>query len=345
MNRSKLKSDPALLIDFFEDSLNRLGAVTERSWHDQLYLLADGPAARIWTDEGNIHETAIRFPHPDSEGEREAKTEVCPGCPLIFKLVEVFRRECSSHLRLILGDPENEAPPTGEVGKKLWLRQFKDETHGPSLRIGPFRPAWHFSLVICARTEISAIDQNWRLNRLAFALSNGVQDKHLEENLAFLPTLSASGLAESPSWPSINPNSCQEWMRPAILRELNAPLAKIKTRQEGYLERETKRIRTYFRNYRSELKTRLRRQRKAESIKRFEDRIDAARAEEERRCQDQLQRYEIRLITHLDALLITAERAWRSDLSWRDGRRTHQESATFLARARRWFRDGEARPG
>ena len=84
---------------------------------------------------------------------------------------------------------------------------------------------------------------------------------------------------------------------------------------------------------------------KAESIKRFEDRIEAAHVEEERRCQDQLHRYEIRLYTHLEALLMTAERAWTSDLSWRDGRRTHEESATFLARAHRWFRDGEARPG
>ena len=155
MNRSKLKSDPALLIDFFEDSLNRLGAVTERSWHDQLYLLADGPAARIWTDEGNIHETAIRFPHPDSEGEREAKTEVFPGCPLIFKLVEVFRRECSSHLRLILGDPENEAPPCRRSREEALASTVQGRDTRPFLANRPFPARLAFlSGDLCANRNI-----------------------------------------------------------------------------------------------------------------------------------------------------------------------------------------------
>src|SRR5690349_6341470 len=93
MKLAKQLPEPSPLVNFFEQSLAELGAVTDRAWHDRLDVIADDPAARLWGDDGQFHSTALFFPEPGSTGARDAATEVFPGCPLTFGLAETLWRE------------------------------------------------------------------------------------------------------------------------------------------------------------------------------------------------------------------------------------------------------------
>ncbi|MES2572639.1 MAG: hypothetical protein V4710_21630 [Verrucomicrobiota bacterium] len=59
--------------------------------------------------------------------------------------------------------------------------------------------------------------------------------------------------------------------------------------------------------------------------------------EREHRRRDQLARHEIRVGAHLDALLLTAEPAWRVKVSYMQAHQQHTVSALFIPRTRRWL--------
>lgn len=337
MNHKRLPPDSQLLRDFYEAALGRLGAVTDRPWHDRLSVLAEGQSARIWSEAQDFVETEIHFPPPETTAQRNAASEVFPGCPLTFRLVETVLREVPARFRLVIGDPEAKVPGRPVVEKLL--RQQLDL--GPLVRvgIGEFRPVWHFSVVVGLRAEVVAIDQTWDAVRLAFALDTGEADPHLEKELEFLPRPVGSAVGGSPVWPEIDETRLRAMIGENLLRDLAGPLGAIRKRQEQHLQRELVRIANYFSGYRAELETRWKRQRTDESRQRYRDRIAASAAEEKRRREDQVQRHEIRLIPHVDALLLTGERAWRAKVTLSD----RAVQATYVVRARRWLGVGPAR--
>jgi hypothetical protein len=66
--------------------------------------------------------------------------------------------------------------------------------------------------------------------------------------------------------------------------------------------------------------------------------LAAARAEHARRRDDQVYRHEIRIVPHVDALLLVSERAWQAEVRFEQARQAHTLAATFLPRSRRWLR-------
>jgi len=71
---SRLPNDPGPLVDFYQQALEHLGAVCERTWFDRLQLVAEGRAARLWNDDGALHEAELHFPAPDTTAPRDAET-------------------------------------------------------------------------------------------------------------------------------------------------------------------------------------------------------------------------------------------------------------------------------
>lgn len=92
----------------------------------------------------------------------------------------------------------------------------------------------------------------------------------------------------------------------------------------------------YFENYVKELTDRVARSRSSEIKTKLAERRTAARAEHERRRLDQVQRHEIRVIPHLDALLLLAEPAWRVTLLVARHAESRRLSPLWLPRTRRW---------
>jgi hypothetical protein len=140
--------------------------------------------------------------------------------------------------------------------------------------------------------------------------------------------------AGDPAWAL----AAEQW-QPALARALTAELTQeldeIKRRQQRYLERELRRLDEYFDHYEQELRARLSRQHKPESKARFEQRVRAAALEHDRRRADQIARHEIRVVPHLDAVLLTAEVAWKTGMRGRHGETLPE--AVYVPRARRWF--------
>ena len=55
MTLPKLTHEPGTVVNFFEDALNHLGALCERTWYDRLEIVAEGRSARLWNDASWIH--------------------------------------------------------------------------------------------------------------------------------------------------------------------------------------------------------------------------------------------------------------------------------------------------
>src|SRR5438105_8259720 len=177
MKLAKLPYHPAALLDFFQEGLESLGAICERSWHDRLDTIAEGRAARLWNPEGQLVQTEIHFTPPEETAPRDATKEVFPGCPLTFHLVEALREPTLILQRAILQPSSNAKAPSVEIAEKLWHAQMPGAVRWKME--SPFRPDWHFSLLTVARCEIQAIDQHWSLHRLVVALPNGERDEGL----------------------------------------------------------------------------------------------------------------------------------------------------------------------
>jgi len=335
MKFPRLSHDPGMLIEFFEEGLTALGAVCERSWHDRLDLVAEGPAASLWNAAGDFVEKQLRFVPHDAAGGRDADTEVFPGCPLTFRLAETLRGGTLQVEHAALQPFDQARPPSCDAAEKLWHAQFS--TCRRWLLDGPFQHTWHFSVLLLARCEIQAIDQQWSLHRLTLSYADGRRDDSLAEKLDFADVNPRPD--ESLSWPTLDLFRWQQRIADALNEDLNGDLARIRARQASYLRRELDRIDDYFENYERELQQRVGRSRSRDAEMKLEQRLAASRVEHERRRSDQVQRHEIRVIPHLDGLVLVAEPAWGAIVSWDEHHQERRVAAHFLPRARRWFVD------
>ena len=331
MKLPRLPHEPAALVDFYQAALEHLGALCERTWFDRLQIVAEGRAARLWKPDGSLHEVELQFPAPDSGGPRDAEREVFPGCPLTFQLTDALRPQPLALERVVLADENRPHPPEAAVAEKLWHAQYSGTTRWRPAT--PFVAARHFSLVALVRCEIQAIDQHWSLCRLAFSLADGAGDDALAEAFSFFRAANADGPI---AWPAVDAARCREWLAAAVTEEVADDLNAMRLRQESHLRRELARVDDYFANYQRELSERAGRSRNEGTKLKAGERLAAARAEHERRRADQVQRHEIGVLPHLDALLMVAETAWRAEVVVTRHNETQTVSALFIPRSRRW---------
>jgi len=328
----RIAYDPGTSARFFEETLGALGALSERTWHDRLEVVAEGPAARLWNPTGALHEVELRFAPADATAARDAAREVFPGCPLTFRLAEALRPTPLPLERLVLAGDANGRPPAPDVAERLWRAQFPDTTRWRLT--GAFKASFHFSLVLLVRCEIQAIDQHWSLRRLAVALPDGEPDDALARDLSLVDA--SREAAADVEWPAPDPARWRAFLRTALEQDLALELAATRVRQETYLRRELDRIDDYFEHYERELTARAARSASASTKLKTADRLAAARAEHARRRADQVARHEIRVQPHLDALVLVAEPAWQTELQFERAHEPRALAARFVPRARRW---------
>ena len=334
MKLERLPYDPAALVNFYEEGFASLGALSERTWHDRLEIVAQGEPAKFWNPEGTLHEVELVFAPADAASARDAAREVFPGCPLTFHLAEALRPAPLPLERVVLGSEAPARPPDAAVAEKLWRAQFEEPMRWRLAT--PFKAAFHFSLVALVRCEIQAIDQHWSLRRLAVALPEGEPDESLAHSLGLVqPEASPQDVP----WPRPEPARWMTFLRGALEMDLVDDLAAIRARQENYLRRELDRIDEYFQNYEGELSARAARSTSQNTKLKTADRLAAAKAEHARRRADQVARHEIRVQPHIDALLLTAEPAWGATIQVDAARQTQTLEARFVPRARRWFKE------
>jgi hypothetical protein len=188
-------------------------------------------------------------------------------------------------------------------------------------------------LLALLRCDIQAIDQHWSLHRLAVSLPDGARDEALATSFAFSRATEAATAIE---WPALEATHCRQLLSAALTQELAHELHVIRTRQENHLRRELDRIDRYFENYARELSERTGRTRNETTKLKAGQRLAAAQAEHQRRRADQVQRHEIRVLPHFDALLIIAEPAWRTHVVTTRHNQPHSASHLFIPRLRRW---------
>jgi len=278
-------------------------------------------------------EKNLRFLPADAAGDRDADGQVFPGCPLTFRLSETLRGGALQVERAVLQRFDQGRPPGTEAVEKLWHAQFPGCSRWRMER--PLQTSWHFSLLLLARCEIQAIDQHWSLHRLALSLSDGRSDGSLAEQFDFAQV---NPRPDGPdAWPALELGQLRDRIGAALTEELAGDLADIRARQERYLRRELDRVDDYFDNYELELQQRTARSHRPDAQPKLQQRLAAARAEHERRRNDQVQRHEIRVIPHVDALLLLAEPVWATAVSFQEHHQARTVGSHFLPRARRWF--------
>src|SRR5581483_10612216 len=198
MKLAKIPHDPGSLIEFFQEGLETLGAVCERTWHDRLQLVAEGPAARLWNADGALLETELHFPPAGESVPRNAAREIFPGCPLTFRLAESLGLSGVELQRVCLQPSDTSKPPALDVAERLWHAQIPGTTRWKLE--SAFAAAWHFSLLALVRCEIQAIDQHWSLHRLALSLPDGQRDEPLAASLDYCQI--AADVPGSVPWPA-----------------------------------------------------------------------------------------------------------------------------------------------
>jgi hypothetical protein len=297
-----------------------------------LQIVAERRAAQLWNTNGSLHEAELHFPSPDATAPRDATCEVFPGCPLTFRLAEALRPQPPALERAVLATDGPVQPTDAAVAEKLWLAQRPGAARW---RLeAPFAPANHFSLLALVRCEIQAIDQHWSLHRLALSWPDGLRDEALAASLDFARLSPETG---SPiKWPEVTAGHCKEILSSALQQELGTELGSIQSRQQNYLARELVRVDDYFNQYAKELHGRAERSHDKNTKLKADQRLAAAKAEHARRRQDQVQRHEIRVIPHLDALLLLAELAWQTNVIVTERGQTRTLPGLFVPRARRW---------
>jgi len=333
MKIERVAYSPGPAVEFFEQALESLGALCERTWHDRLQVVAEGSAARLWHPDGRLAEQELHFPSPDETAPRQADHEVFPGCPLTFRLAEALAGEGLLLQRAVVPPADKFRAPAPDVAERLWRLQHP-ATQRWRLESN-FIANWHYSLIAIVRCEIQAIEQHWSLHRLALSLPDGEPDADLAKNLNLL-VLAPNGPARD-QWPAPTPAAWQAHLQRALEQDLETELTRIRQRQEHYLQRELQRVNQYFEDYLKELGGRLIRSRSAETKAKLAERRRAAHAEHERRRQDQVQRHEIRLIPHVDTLLLLAEPAWQATLLVGEHGEPRRQTAVWLPRTRRWL--------
>jgi hypothetical protein len=334
MKLDRLRNEPGTLADFYQEALEHLGAVCERTWFDRLGLIAEGQAARLWNPDGSLTEVELNFTAPGSSTPRNAERDVFPGCPLTFRLAEAFLSPNLVLERAVLEEGSHGDLAAVDVLEKLWRNQWPGER---SWRMtSAATRSRQFSLLALVRGEIQAIEQHWSVHRLAVSLPGGERDESLASALEFVELTDGTG--DSVDWPQLDPGQLRQHVLTAMTSDLQDTVSSIRTRQEAYLRRELDRIDNYFENYATELKERATRTRSDESRLKADERLAAARAEHERRRQDQVQRHEIRIVPHIDALILIAELAWNVPIAGTGRGETVMEVARYVPRTRRWFR-------
>jgi hypothetical protein len=333
MKLERLPCAPDALVDFYDEALTALGALCERTWHDRLEIVAEGPVARFWNPDCALHEVELWFPPSDNTAPREAGKEVFPGCPLTFQLAEALRPAPLALERLVLAGETAPRPPAPDVAEKLWRGQFP-ETNRWRLT-APFAADFHFSLLALMRCEIQANDQHWSLRRVAVSLPGGAPDDSLARSLDLVPIKPVTD--EAISWPTPNPSQWREFLCAALEDDFAPDLAAIRDQQSRHLRRELDRIDDYFEHYEQELSARAARTGNSSTKLKTSERLAAAKGEHARRRADQVARHEIRALAHLEALLLIAEPAWRARLEVESSHRPQSLSALYLPRARRWI--------
>ncbi len=331
MRLARLAYQPSAVVEFFQEGLEALGAVCERTWHDRLHLVAEGPAARLWNETGELIEVQLAFPPPGQSGPRDAAREVFPGSPLTFRLAEALGTGPLSLQRAAVRFGEQQCP-AADVAERVWRAQHPPVAHW--VLESAFQAAWHFSLLALVRCELQATDQHWFLHRLVLGLPDGRRDENLARDLSFATALPTP--APPVLWPAPAPAQWGAAIHAAVQAELEPDVAAIRQRQENYLRRELDRIDSYFQGYEQELRGRRQRRPGEEAKAKLEQRLAAARHEHERRRQDQLQRHEIRVVTHVDALVCLAERAWFAKFSYLRHNQRTQGEGRLLPRTRQW---------
>lgn len=331
MKLDRIIYDPAATLDFYEEGLAALGALCERTWHDRLEIVAEGRAAKLWNPDGALHAVELHFAPADTRGARDAAREIFPGCPLTFRLADALRPSTLPLERLVFKDDLHARPPDSALAEKLWRAQFPDTIRWRLA--APFKVDFHFSLVALARCEIQAIDQHWSLHRVAVSLPDGEADESLAREIVFAQPDAAP--SASIAWPKPDPARWSELLRLALEVDIEDELGVIRARQENSLRRELDRIDDYFENYANELAARARRSAEKAKLKSAE-RLAAAKGEHARRRSDQINRHEIRVCPHIDALLAVAEPAWRATLEFERAHRRQIAETLFMPRARRW---------
>lgn len=317
------------LMEFYEEGLPSLGAICERPWHDRLEVLAEGDAARLWRNDDDLFSGELYFRDAGLPDLANSETEVFPGCPLTFRLVEALWRRHLAYSRVCLSMDVGAKAPSNGVAEKLWQAQFGSHA---GWRVAPFVPAWIFSVVASVRGEVQASDQSWCSHRFAFTLPAGERDASLEFALEQMSIVKSVEM----DWPALDPGLLSDWVGTALRSELASELGRIKERQQLFLRRELNRIDEYFENYACELRERMEHQHKEEAIKRYADRLEATRLEHNRRRTDQIDRHTIHVVPHIDALLTVAEPAFATHVTWRAGRDEKSVPANFVPRTRRW---------
>jgi len=334
MKIERLTHSPGVVADFYDEALTSLGALCERTWHDRLEVVAEGDSARLWNDDGALHEIELWFPPPEDTSPREAAREVFPGCPLTFRLAEALRPAPLALERVVLNTDSGAHPPGADVVEKRWRSQFPET--GRWQLTSPFVVERHFSLLALMRCEIQAIDQHWSLRRVAVSLPDGVRDESLAQCLDLTPAI-VSDSRRDDSWPTPDPACWREFLRDALEEDLAADVATIRDRQSHHLRRELDRVDDYFEHYEAELAARKARTGGESAKLKTAARFAAAQAEHARRRADQVARHEIHAHAHLEALLLIAEPAWRAGLTAEISHRSRPLSALFVPRSRRWI--------
>lgn len=334
MRIPRLDYDPTSALLFYEESLSALGALSERTWHDRLEVIAEGRAARLWREDGTLHEQELLFASADATGARDANREVFPGCPLTFRLFEALTPAPIPLEKVVLSPPGRHHAPDRAVLEKLWRGQY------PATRCWRLRAevkaALHFSLVAVVRCEMQAIDQHWSLHRIAIALPGGESDDALAREIPLLEIAAAD--QNEVDWPPTEPSCWWPLLRHAIESEMAQDIEEVRARQQQYLQREIERVDDYFAQYQLELTQRTSRAGAAQNAKTAE-RLAAAQAEHARRRLDQVARHEICVKPLIDALLLVAEPCWRASLEVEEQRASQSLDATFAPRSRLWFRN------
>lgn len=333
MRLDRLPYDPGSVLAFYEEGLSALGALCERTWHDRLEVVAEGRAAKLWDAAGDLYSCELHFAPADASAARDALRQVFPGSPLTFKLAETLRPALAME-RLVLSWATPAVPPDAATLEKHWRSQFPNTARW-SMSKAP-TSTWHFSLLALARIEVQAIDQHWFLHRVAMALPSGERDDHLARELDFA-VMDGEG-ADSLPWPAIQAGLCSKLVSAALQEEISPDLSVIEPRQQASLRRELERVDAYFEHYAAELESRSGRSGSQNVRIKTAERLAAAKSEHARRRTDQVARHEIRIVPHIDALLLIAEKAWLVTLQVEHGRESEKLDGVYVRRSRRWHR-------
>src|SRR5688500_1114785 len=126
MKLDRIPHSPGELLEFYSDALSSLGALCERTWHDRLEVVAEGRAASLWSQSGEVHAVELRFAPAAATAARDAAREVFPVCPLTFKLMEALQPQPLPVERFVLADTAPSRSPEVPIAEKLWRNQFPD---------------------------------------------------------------------------------------------------------------------------------------------------------------------------------------------------------------------------